>query len=242
MAAGATCVRIAEARDKSAASERGTGATFCDRASRKESWADVMSDLSDSTDAPDPQSLDEDSEGNSGHHSGGESAGADDGPQMGRAETPLTLASARTCAAAELRFMVGSLHAFLAECPALRGVQLEERSGATKISAELSDLSLSYPSTKEQWILEPARQALATTVQGSQSVYMLGYCAEAFENFYGEGFRATLGVVPTQDEGTVCWDTFQWGYCSRPASCKCKHPHKQDLMEVSVFLRRPKRR
>jgi hypothetical protein len=255
MAADAECVRITtEAADESAAGENRAGVpTLRSLASRKESWADVMSDLSDSTDAPDPHSLDEESEEagspKSAHHSGVESAGSfEDDQKKGRChagETPLTLVSSRLAPpSAEIKFVIDSLHTFLSNCPVLAHVSLQQGGfgSPTTITAELSDTNLNYPRTREEWILEPARQALVASAQSSQSVYMIGYCAETFENFYGQGFKAILGVVPTEEEDKVCWDTWQWGYCSHPASCRCKHPHKQDLTEVSVFLRKPKHR
>lgn len=215
----------------------------------KQLWADVMSDLSDSTDAPDPSSLqDEESEENSGHHSGGESAGSTDdapknGPRCVAAATPLTLASARfDPLAADVRAVVSSLQMFLYHSPVIAQVYMQEGdSGSTTITAELSDASLNDAATKEAWILEPARQALSAAAQGSQRVYVLGYCAESFENFYGEGFKATLGAIPTEDEDKVCWDTWQWGYCARRSCCRWKHPRKQDLTEVCVYLSKPKR-
>lgn len=73
----------------------------------------------------------------------------------------------------------------------------------------------------------------------SQSTYILGYATDPFDDMGDEGFSARVGCIPCEQEDSICWDTYQKGFCPRLSSCRWCHPKSSDLVTLQVFLEKP---
>jgi hypothetical protein len=90
--------------------------------------------------------------------------------------------------------------------------------------AEINDVSGMIKST----LLEAAGQ--------SQCTYILGYATDPFDDMDDGGFRARIGCIPCEQEDSICWDTYQKGFCPRLSSCRWCHPKQSDLVTLEVVL------
>lgn len=81
-----------------------------------------------------------------------------------------------------------------------------------------------------------AQKSLLDATASSQNVYVLGYAAQPFVRLNGHGFKAILSEMPASVQHRVCWDSYQYGSCPRPSTCRWGHPTQLDMMEVHVIF------
>lgn len=221
-------------------------------------WSDVMSDSGDSTEAPDGSSIDEgnqswveQAESTRGHeHQLDELPVPEASPQRrpeSRSEwarTPLKAVKVRGAKPyikqpASTDFVIGLLRYFLCSSMCVGDVTVEdkEESSGRKIclTVELRSDALPSSGKVEDWILEPARQALLAACMDSDNVYVMGYAMQPYKNFHDLGFKCVLGVAADSD--TVCWDTYQFGTCPCGSSCRLSHPHRANLTDLTVQVK-----
>lgn len=130
--------------------------------------------------------------------------------------------------------------------PNVLGIQRDDHTrdnfaSSTQLSLQV-DAALGSLHKRE--VLSLAQRLLLAASATSQRVYVLGYAASPFESmhkdskghFEEEGFHAALSVVPDDQINTVCWDTYQKGFCPRPATCCWSHPKECNSMEIRVVL------
>jgi len=91
--------------------------------------------------------------------------------------------------------------------------------------------------------LQSAKDALLTFAASSQNTYVMGYEQTPFKDWVEHGspmtcgFSATIGIVPAEHQDTACWDTYQKGFCPRPATCRWCHPEDWDMSNVCFTLK-----
>lgn len=105
----------------------------------------------------------------------------------------------------------------------------------TTITAEVDD-KLGPNDSHE--ILGLAKAALLEAAANSQMTYVLGYGTVPFQDVTDSGFKAAIGSIPPSMQGSICWDTYQKGYCPRRALCRWCHPTETDLAQIRVLLKR----
>lgn len=207
-------------------------------------WSDVMSDSGDSTEAPDGSSIDD------GTQSGVEQTEWTRGhePQLEDPAPICKVEATRTrgpkqyhkkpVPVVSTEFVLGVLRYFLCNCMCVQDVSVEESEGSEKsevrIIAELSNDSVLPAGAVEDWILEPARQALLAACMDSDNCYILGYAMQPFRSYHDLGFKCTLVTAATNEH--VCWDIFQYGTCSRP-SCRWRHPDRGNSVELTLQVK-----
>jgi len=92
-------------------------------------------------------------------------------------------------------------------------------------------------STPKSVAMAASKSALLESAANSQSVYVLGYEADPFqEDASGSGFATALATMPTAWECTACWDTYSIGVCPRRKTCKWQHPGRNELQPVRVIV------
>jgi len=87
-------------------------------------------------------------------------------------------------------------------------------------------------------ILQLAKAALLGAAARSQITYVLGYFEAPFQDMCDSGFRAVIGSIPTNMQDSICWDTYQRGFCPRRSLCRWCHPLETDLAPLHVILKR----
>jgi len=87
--------------------------------------------------------------------------------------------------------------------------------------------------------LNVVKAALLGAAARSQMTYILGWGAVPFQDMPGDaGFKGMIGSVPMTMQDSICWDTYQKGYCPRRALCRWCHPLETDLAPLRVILER----
>jgi len=81
-----------------------------------------------------------------------------------------------------------------------------------------------------------AQRSLLDATASSQSVYLLGYASQPFVRLHGHSFKATLSEMPASIQHRACWDSYQYGCCPRPSTCRWAHPTQLDMMEIHVIF------
>jgi len=81
-----------------------------------------------------------------------------------------------------------------------------------------------------------AQKSLLDATASSQNVYVLGYASQPFVRLHGHSFKAVLSAMPVSTQHRVCWDSYQYGCCPRPSTCRWGHPTQMDMMEVHVIF------
>lgn len=123
----------------------------------------------------------------------------------------------------------------LCGAPKISNVQMSEDSGGTTMIVG------SYPKGSLQVFelvktLSIVKMALLDAAAESTNTYIVGYLKQPFATVGANGFSGRLGLVSAADEETVCWDTYQKGFCPRPASCRWCHPSDNDFVKIVVML------
>jgi len=80
-------------------------------------------------------------------------------------------------------------------------------------------------------VLSAVMQGLLDAAKASERVYVLGHATNPFVKS-PFGFAASLACV--DDEGAVCWNLVNQGFCRRGASCQRRHPTCQKTLNVMV--------
>lgn len=83
------------------------------------------------------------------------------------------------------------------------------------------------------------QNTLLATAEQSESTYILGYKAQPFQDTQ-DGFKATVGCVTALQEHSICWDTYELGFCPRRNTCRWCHPLPKDLMQLVVTIEESK--
>jgi hypothetical protein len=134
------------------------------------------------------------------------------------------------------RFLVGDIPQLIsANCSHVRSVQVNTtrlaRLGKVTVTLAYNPCTVSALDVRSV-----AKQAFLDVTAGSQATYVLGYATQPFEEESDAGFGVTLGTVPPECQGHICWDTFQHGFCPRYSSCRWWHPVASNLVRVRVVL------
>jgi hypothetical protein len=136
----------------------------------------------------------------------------------------------------DMRNVLNAAQAALCTAPKITNVQVSEEyfGGTTKIVGSYAKGSLQVFELVK--ILSIVKMALLDAAAESSNTYIVGYLKQPFSNVGANGFSGRLGTVSAADEETVCWDTYQKGFCPRPATCRWCHPCDADLMKIVVML------
>jgi len=86
-----------------------------------------------------------------------------------------------------------------------------------------------------------AQQSLLDASATSQNIYVLGYASQPFVRLHGYSFKAILSAMPVSLHDRVCWDSYQYGCCPRPSTCRWSHPTQMDMTEVHVIFEQGER-
>jgi len=80
-----------------------------------------------------------------------------------------------------------------------------------------------------------AKAALLEAAASSTCVYVLGYEAYPFsDDACGTGFSGTLAI--NSCEQFTCWEAYQTACCPRGASCRWRHPARNELQPIRVAI------
>lgn len=140
------------------------------------------------------------------------------------------------CARArEVQHVLASVREMLATAPSVASVAIDfGRPGA------LASISVRLDPRAFAWRLDEtivvSKSALLEAAANSQSVYVLGYDADPFQNASRSVFTLTLATIPNEWECSPCWETYQSGYCTRGKRCRRRHPGRNDLQPVRVVV------
>jgi len=85
-------------------------------------------------------------------------------------------------------------------------------------------------------MLGASQAALLDATANSQNVYVLGYASQPFERIHDHAFKAVLCAMPLSVQHRACWDSYQYGCCPRPSTCRWSHPAQTDMMDIHVIL------
>lgn len=85
-------------------------------------------------------------------------------------------------------------------------------------------------------MLGVAQGALLDATANSQNVYVLGYASQPFVMLHDHGFKAVLCGMPASVQHSSCWDSYQYGGCPRPSTCRWSHPAQMDMTDIHVIL------
>jgi len=139
---------------------------------------------------------------------------------------------------AEISTVINSAKHALMASPHIVNVKVTE--GAlgqnTTIVAEVNSSAGPYGSRET---LNSAKAALLNAAARSQMTYVIGWGTVPFQDLGGDsGFKGLIGSVPMTMQDSVCWDTFQKGYCPRRTLCRWCHPLETDVAPFRVILKR----
>mmetsp|Transcript_105954 Transcript_105954/g.187617 ORF Transcript_105954/g.187617 Transcript_105954/m.187617 type:complete len:326 (-) Transcript_105954:336-1313(-) len=113
-------------------------------------------------------------------------------------------------------------------------VSLGTMGGTTSLLAEVR--SSSPEAATVQQTLSLLKATLLDIAAGSEATYILGYGSQPFTDT-SCGFSCTVGCISALQEHSVCWDTYEHGFCKRFSSCRWCHPTPMDLMQIDVMLK-----
>lgn len=137
----------------------------------------------------------------------------------------------------EISSVVAASRAALLRSPHVTGVKVAEAplGQATTVVADVR--STAGPAAGRE-ALATAKAALLGAAARSQMTYCLGYTAVPFQDLCDSGFKGVIGSVPPSMQDSVCWDTYQKGFCPRRSLCRWYHPMESDLAPIRVILRK----
>lgn len=136
----------------------------------------------------------------------------------------------------EMRYLIEQVREVLQASPDILSVQVSEgfMGGTTTVLGEVRSCSLGAAQLGQTISLLKA--TLLNIAAESESTYVLGYKAQPFQDTR-DGFRATVSCVSSLQEHSVCWDTYQLGYCPRRKTCRWCHPSSKDLLQLVVMFK-----
>lgn len=155
-----------------------------------------------------------------------------------RAFEPMPMAQMGTGLPAEISTVINSAKHALMASPYVTNVKVTEGTlgQTTTIAAEIRGNMGQYGARET---LSSAKAALLGAAARSQMTYVLGWGAVPFQDMPGDmGFKGMIGSVPMTMQDTICWDTYQKGYCPRRTLCRWCHPLETDLSTLRVILKR----
>jgi len=85
-------------------------------------------------------------------------------------------------------------------------------------------------------MLGVAQATLLDATANSQNVYALGYASQPFVRLHDHSIKAVLCAMPVSVQHRACWDSYQYGCCPRPSTCRWSHPAQMDMMDIHVIL------
>mmetsp|Transcript_64271 Transcript_64271/g.114701 ORF Transcript_64271/g.114701 Transcript_64271/m.114701 type:complete len:279 (-) Transcript_64271:135-971(-) len=136
----------------------------------------------------------------------------------------------------EIRYLVEQLREVLQASPDILSVKVSEgfMGGSTTVLAEVRSCSVGAAMVGQTSCLLKA--TLLNTAAESESTYVLGYKSQPFQDT-ADGFKATVSCVSSLQEHSVCWDTYELGYCPRRNTCRWCHPLSKDLLQIVVMFK-----
>jgi len=136
----------------------------------------------------------------------------------------------------DMRLVLMAARAAFSGSPKILNVRMSESclGGVTTLTGYYVKGSLNVGEVIQTLAL--VKIALLDAAASSENTYLLGYAKQPFNEESGSGFSARLGLVPTAQEDTACWDTYQNGFCYRRSTCWRCHPQESDLLTVAVAL------
>mmetsp|Transcript_89446 Transcript_89446/g.154837 ORF Transcript_89446/g.154837 Transcript_89446/m.154837 type:complete len:291 (-) Transcript_89446:104-976(-) len=164
------------------------------------------------------------------------------GTPPGRAKTKLS-SKARAFAPVaavdpELSYLVETMRETLHSSPDVLSVTVSDgiMGGSATVLAEVRSSCSCLGAATIFQMLCMLKATLLNAAAESETAYVLGYGAEPFQDLHC-GFQATVGCVSPLQEHSVCWDTYEQGFCPRRNTCRWCHPLPSDLMQVVVMLK-----
>jgi len=139
--------------------------------------------------------------------------------------------------APEISSVVAAAKTALAGSPHVTDVKVTEAplGQTTTVVADISSAAGPFAGHEA---LTAAKASLLGAAARSQMTYCLGYTAAPFQDC-DSGFKGAIGSVPPHMQGSVCWDSYQKGFCPRRSLCRWYHPMETDLAPIRVTLRKP---
>jgi hypothetical protein len=142
-----------------------------------------------------------------------------------------------SCNTSEVHTLLASVKQALLCAPGVASVDVKLGPAGTLSTISIRLDSSTPNSMKVQSVIAASKAALLESAANSQSVYVLGYEADPFqEDGTGSGFATALATMPTAWECTACWDTYSIGVCPRRKTCKWQHPGRKELQPVRVIV------
>lgn len=137
----------------------------------------------------------------------------------------------------EIESVLDSVKQVLMIVPGVAAVEVKLGRAGTLATVSIRLDSKTSESKVSDSVIAASKSAFLEFAANSQSVYVLGYEAEPFqEDPSGSGFSTTLALMPTAWECSACWDVYQKGFCHRRKTCKWQHPGRNELQPVRVVV------
>lgn len=136
---------------------------------------------------------------------------------------------------AEAKAVVVSAVEVLSAGPDIYDVQVRDGGmGGTTVIIAKSSLACPDPSL----IFSLVKDALLTSAEQTDSTYILGYGSQPFKNLDDLSFSASVVCVPAAHQDSVCWETYEQGFCPRCTGCRWNHPSEIDKMHIIVMIQK----
>lgn len=140
-----------------------------------------------------------------------------------------------SCKASEMHSLLSSAKQALAPVQGVAAVEVNIGPAGTLVTISIRLEASFAKKTQADSVTAASKAALLELAANSESVYVLGYEAQPFEeDARGFGFFTTMATMPS--ECSACWDLYQYGCCNRRKTCKWQHPGRKELQPVRVVV------
>jgi len=156
-------------------------------------------------------------------------------PQRSRLKSSASSFTPASSPQGECATVIGAAKIALLNCPNVTNVKADDCQMGSLTTIVAETLRADGADTKK--VLNLIKTSLLQAAADSSNAYVLGYTQTPFKDLLGCGFKATIGVVRPECADSVCWDTYQKGFCPRRATCRWVHPEDSELMNLRVVIK-----
>lgn len=137
----------------------------------------------------------------------------------------------------EVQSLLASAKSILMRIPGVVGVGVNMGAVGTLTTITVRLQPASLKSLLLQCVVTTLKSALLDLAANSQSIYVLGYEVQPFQDeASGKGFATVLASMPPAWECSACWDLYSKGACQRRKTCKWQHPGRNELQPLRVVV------
>jgi hypothetical protein len=137
----------------------------------------------------------------------------------------------------EVQSVLASTRGILTRIPGVTNVDVNLGTPGALSTITVSLNSCSSKPSLVASVLSTTKSALLDLAANSQTVYVMGYEAQPFQDERdGSGFATVLAIMPLEWECSACWDVYQKGSCHRRKTCKWQHPGRNQLQPLRIVV------